>query len=106
MFSQQIAIKLEVVARRALNIKKQGGMSGIISADYIENQRGAFTVLCTALAPYYLNATEEERAPLNDMIDRYQHLQDCSHEEYFKTTDRAAEELKSLLDDLGVFQAE
>ncbi len=102
MFSQQIAIKLEIAAKRALNIKKKNSMAGIITVDYIENSQGAFTVLCAALAPYYLNAAEEERVALDDIIDRYQYLQNCSIEDYYKGTDRAAEELKILLDDLGV----
>lgn len=106
MFSQQIAIKLEVSARRALNVKHQGGMAGIISADFIEKDRGAFTVLCAALSPYYLNATSEEREPLDTMIDRYRVLTSCSNEDYFKLTDRAAEELRLLLDQLGVQDAE
>ncbi len=104
MFSQQIAIKLEIAAKRALNIKKKNSMAGIITVDYIENDQGAFTVLCSALAPYYLHATDEERVTLDDMIDRYRYLQNCSMEEYYKGTDRAAEELKILLDDLGVQQ--
>ncbi|WP_138415210.1 hypothetical protein [Aquibacillus sediminis] len=106
MFSEQIAIKLEVVARRALNIKNPSGMGGIISAEYIEKHRGAFTVICMALAPYYLNATEEERIPLDDIVERYQHLQTCGLEEYFKTVSHATEELKTLFHDLGVQDAE
>ncbi|WP_226037345.1 hypothetical protein [Aquibacillus saliphilus] len=105
MLGQQIAIKLEITARRALNIKKQGGMAGVISADFIEKDKGAFTVLCTAIAPYYLNTTSDERQPLDEIIERYRHLQDCSLEEYFKATDRATEELKTLLDNLGVQDA-
>lgn len=106
LFSQQIAIKLEVVARRALNIKKKGAMAGVISAEYIEKQRGAFTVICSALAPYYLNATPEERAPLDDIIERYRYLEDSSSEFYFKGIDKATEELRVLFDDLGVQDAE
>ncbi|SDJ86329.1 hypothetical protein [Sediminibacillus albus] len=102
MFSQQIAIKLEIAAKRALNIKKNNSMAGVISVDFIENKQGAFTVLCACLAPYYLNATDEERITLDDLIQRYSYLQDCSIESYYKGTDRAAEELKLLLDDLGV----
>ncbi|MDC3417972.1 hypothetical protein [Aquibacillus salsiterrae] len=107
LFGEQISIKLELSARRALNIKEKNGMGGIFSANYIEKHRGAFTVLCAALAPYYLNSTEEQRKTLDEMINRYQILEeDCSSEEYFKTTNRAAEELKSLLNDLGVQDAE
>ncbi|MRH41788.1 hypothetical protein GH741_03765 [Aquibacillus halophilus] len=103
MFSQQIAIKLEIVAKRALNIQDKDGMAGVVSTNFIENEKGAFTVLCTALAPYYLNATKEERIPLDSIIERYRHLQDCGIEEYFKSTDRAAEELTLLLNHLGVW---
>ncbi|WP_077623016.1 hypothetical protein [Sediminibacillus massiliensis] len=106
MFSQKIAMKLEMTARRALNVKNPGGMAGIVSADYIEKERGAFTVLCSAIAPYYLNAIPEERGTLDDIIDRYRYLEDCSHEEYFKGTDRATEELRALLDMLGVQQTD
>ncbi|WP_186580569.1 hypothetical protein [Aquibacillus kalidii] len=102
MFSNQIAIKLEITARRALNIQQKSGMASVISTEFIENERGAFTVLCAALAPYYLHATKVERAPLDDFIERYKHLRNCSNEEYFKGTDRASEELRILLDNLGV----
>ncbi|WP_407270976.1 hypothetical protein [Radiobacillus sp. PE A8.2] len=102
MFGEKIAVKLEVVARRALNVKNKDGMAGVISVDFIANNRGAFTVICAALAPYYLNATKEERIPLDDIIARYRHLPNCSNEEYFKSTEQATEELKALLNDLGV----
>ncbi|MCT2534233.1 hypothetical protein NC661_10115 [Aquibacillus koreensis] len=102
MFSDQIGLKLEVVAKRALFIKKNDGFAGIISADYIVKEKGAFTVLCTALAPYYLNASDKQRKTLDEMIDRYKLLQDCDLETYFKTMEKATEELKMLLDDLGV----
>jgi hypothetical protein len=106
LFGQQISIKLEVVARRALNIRKKEEMGGVISADYIEKENGAYTVLCAAIAPYYLNATELERITLNDMLERYRYLQSCDKEEYFKGIDRASEELRRLLNDLGVQDAE
>lgn len=82
-------------------------MGGVISAQHIEKEHGAFTVICAALAPYYLNATEEERKTLNDIIERYKVLnENCSPEEYFKIIDRASEELKNLLNHLGVQDVE
>ena len=106
MFSQQIAVNLETAARRALNIKGRGGMAGVISVDYIEKQQGAFAVLTASLAPYYLNATKEEREPLDEMLEKYMFLQDCSPEEYYKGVSSAAEELKALLERLGVQRPE
>ncbi|MDL4842240.1 hypothetical protein [Aquibacillus rhizosphaerae] len=106
MLGEQIAVKLELVARRALNIKQKDGMAGVISTDYILNKNGAFTVICAALAPYYLNATNEERVPLDALINRYKSLEDCNSETYFKTMDRATEDLRSLLHMLGVQDAE
>jgi hypothetical protein len=102
MFGKQISIKLEIVAKRALNIKKQEEFGGVICSDFIEKQKGAFTVLCIALAPYYLNATTVERKTLDEIIERYRYLEDCETEEYFKGIDRASEELRRLLNDLGV----
>lgn len=105
MFNEQSAIKLEVVARRALNIKHKDGMAGTISKDFILHQNGAFTVICASLAPYYLNATSEERTTLDSMIENYRILNDCDTKTYFKMMGLATEELRNLLNHLGVQDA-
>ncbi|RBW71317.1 hypothetical protein DS031_00770 [Bacillus taeanensis] len=105
MFGQQIALKLEVVARRAINMKESGGLGGVIDADYIQKQRGGFTVICAALSPYYLHASPEARKVLNDFIEKYTYLQECPSETYFKGIERAAEELREILDHLGVHKS-
>lgn len=106
MFKEQSAIKLEVVARRALNIKHKDGMAGTISKDFILHHNGAFTIICAALAPYYLNATSEERITLDSMIEKYSILYDCDTKNYFKMMDLAAEELRVFLNHLGVQDAD
>jgi hypothetical protein len=102
MFGEQIALKLEMVARRAINIKESGELGGVIAADYIQKQRGGFTVICAALSPYYLHASPEARKVLNDCIEKYAYLQECDSKTYFKGIEQAAEELREILDHLGV----
>lgn len=106
MFSEQIAIKLEQAAKRALNLKKEKDMAGIISSHFIIEDRGAYTVLTAALSPYYLNAIEEERVPLDQLLEKYKYLQNCSHEDYFKGVDWASEDISKLLDRLGIYPLE
>lgn len=106
MNNKQIAIKFEIVARRALNITHKDGMAGIISIDFVMQKKGAFTIICVLLSPYYLNATNEERKTLDLIIDRYKILYDCDTETYFEMLDRATNELRIFFDHLGVQDAE
>lgn len=106
VFSEQIASKLELAAKRALNLKKKKDMAGIISSKFIIEEKGAYTVLTAALSPYYLNAMEEERIPLDQLLEKYRYLQNCSHEDYFKGVDWASEDISRLMDKLGIYPLE
>lgn len=106
MFSEKIATKLELAAKRALNLKKQKDMTGIISSQFIIEEKGAYTVLVAALSPYYLNALEEERKPLDLLLEKYKYLQNCNNEDYFKGVDWASEDIHKLMDKLGIFPLE
>ncbi|WP_112181524.1 MULTISPECIES: hypothetical protein [Paraliobacillus] len=106
MMNEQNAIKLEIVARRALNIKHKDGMAGTISKDFILHNNGAFTIICASLAPYYLHATSEQRIILDSMIENYRILNDCDKQTYFKMIALVAEELRNFLNELGVQDAD
>jgi hypothetical protein len=97
MIDHMKSLKLEYVARRALNLDSRGGMAGIIDADYIDG-RGAFTVIVAALSPYYKNATSDLRQRIDEIVDSFYFLQyDISDEEYFEGVERASEELNKLI---------
>lgn len=106
MFSEQIAGKLEKAAKRALNMQKEKDMAGIISTRFIQEEKGAYTVLAASLSPYYLNASEEERIPLDNLLEQYKYLQECSQEEYYKGVDWVSEDINKLMNRLGIYPLE
>jgi NADPH-dependent curcumin reductase CurA len=95
------AIRLENAARRALGLDGRGGMAGVIDADFIDYGKGAFTVICAALAPYYKGANPEQVQMINAFIDKHYELKGVP-DNYDELVKKAAEELNQLLDKLNV----
>ena len=99
MNGHQISIELESIARRVLKTER-GGYGHVAHADYIDIQGGAFHVIISVLAPCYKNATEEERAKIDEFIEKYRDLSDKKVGEEFDLVRTMTDELKQLTREL------
>jgi hypothetical protein len=90
--SHQISIHLEQIARRTLKTD-WGGFGHVAHADYIDMAGGAFHVVIAVLAPFYKEASKEDKAKISEFIEKYRDLSD-------KRVREEPEKVKKLVDDL------
>ncbi|MEE8670444.1 hypothetical protein AABM27_03510 [Heyndrickxia faecalis] len=97
--NHQVSLRLEMAARKALNVNSRGALYGVVDADYIDQVGNAFTVLVAALAPYYKDASSEVQTRIETFLEKYSFLddQDISKNEYSEGVEKAATELRELL---------
>lgn len=93
------SIRLENVCRSALNVDSRGALYGMVDADFIDRVGNALPVIAMSVAPYYRNATSEDRQRIEDFLESFSHLGDENYDrnEYSSEVARAAEELRALL---------
>lgn len=97
--NHQVSMKLEMAARSALGVQGRGALHGVIDADYIDRIGNAFTVLVAAVAPYYKESENENRALIESFLERYSFLGelDIEREKYTEGVDSAATDLRELV---------
>lgn len=94
-------LRLENVGRRALGLKTDGEFAGVFRQGVI-SAGGAFTVIAASLSPYYIEASEETKEKIDNILGDYSYLNNKStltEDEYAEGIDKAVETLKEFLNE-------
>ncbi|WP_438351393.1 hypothetical protein ACP8HI_12520 [Paenibacillus sp. FA6] len=97
--SHQDHMTLETIVRGALGGVSRRGMV-VADADFTELEGGAFSAFVAALAPYYINASNDRQSTIHELVSRYSHL--SGTKVGGEVASQMARDLRSFFDTQGI----